>query len=204
MPLEWRLLARIRPQLPAMLLEFSPVVLGVLLALSIDQCREDRARHQLSVEVSQKLDTEIRTNRSRLAEVLPDQNRQLEEIAGFIGAVSGTDEEPPESRTLGLRLTAEYLADAAWQTAVVTEAIRFMDLETVSDLAEIYALQELVDGAFRRVLDTLTTMDSQGDRPPTGGLRRLRAALSQLVELEEQLARRYDDYLASGTDTAGE
>lgn len=198
MPRQLPLVERIRPQLPAMILEFSSVVLGVLLALSIDQCREDHARHQLSVEVNQKLDAEIRANRSRLVGVMPDQNQQLEEISNLIEAVSSGPEDGAVEGEIGLRLTAEYLADAAWQTAVVTEAIRFMDLDAVSRLSEIYALQGLVDGAFRRVLDVLTTMESEDRAPPDGGLRRLRAALAQLVELEEQLARRYDDYLATG------
>ena len=86
-------------------------------------------------------------------------------------------------------------------SAIVTEAVRYIEIESISQLAEIYALQDLVDAAFRRLLDVMTSLGAESGGPPAGSLRRLRAALAQLIELEEQLAERYDGYLGAAAGT---
>ena len=99
------------------------------------------------------------------------------------------------------RATSAMIEPQGPSSAIVTEAVRYIEIESISQLAEIYALQDLVDAAFRRLLDVMTSLGAESGGPPAGSLRRLRAALAQLIELEEQLAERYDGYLGAAAGT---
>ena len=187
----------LREQFPTILVEVVSVVFAVLLALAVNAWQERRAEDHLAQEAWQRIEAEIRLNRDELATSLPEQRATLEE---FRQTVARYETEPGDS--VRIELTTGSLRDAAWQTALVTQAVRFMDFEKVSDLSAIYNLQGMVDEAVDRVLSTMTAVELFDDAQRLAGFKSLRNTYAQLLDLESQLLEIYDEFLAEYSSNA--
>jgi hypothetical protein len=120
------------------------IIFSILLALWVDQWKENRAGRHLAVRSLENFLAEIRQNEARLDDVLPyhqglrkmlvhlDSTRSIHTQAEFQDAV-GID---------GLRSPA--LLQTAWLTAVATGVLTKMDYETVAALSLTYTLQDRI------------------------------------------------------------
>ena len=185
------LLKRVADQWPQLLTEMFSVVLAVLLALAVNQWREDQARIALAEEALVKVTHEVTDNRRRLQETLEEQKAQLEQLRTKIEELA----ETPDQEGFSINLTAESLRDTSWQTTLVTGAVRSMSFETIAILSDVYRLQGLVDRAVERMLDSMTSPDFFRDEMDMVAIRHMTANLNQVIELEVQLIERYDEFL---------
>lgn len=123
--------------------EFAVIVIGVLVALAVDQWNEGRENDRLAHEVLRTLATEITENRRQIA-------RRIEYHASVLPgldslqrlAESGTRTNILRSGALPEGIGFWLLRDTAWETAIVTEAVRHFDLGVTSLLSLTYSLQE--------------------------------------------------------------
>lgn len=182
---------RLRPQLPSLLVEAVSVLLAVLLALAIDEWRESRTNDRLRDEMLQKLALEVGKNRENLDLAM---TLQRDELTGIQELRSRIDEGEPLSEAR-LNVSTELLRDAAWQTALVTGAVQFMDLDQVSELTDAYTVQSMVDDGFRRIVQVLASGELQSKGGHGMALAELDGSLRQLLLLEENLAQMYASYL---------
>lgn len=177
----------IRRKLPEMLLEAVSVVFAVLIALGVDEWREDRSNAQLADRAIQSLVTEIRSNRDEF-QGAREANQNVS--ARLREAIADTD-----AQGFGVEFEYSLLSDAAWQTAQMTRAAHFMDYDTVQRIARLYDLQTLFDEGQAGVLEFISGMGelavSEPERLPVMMLGRL----GVVMELGEGLADAYDTVL---------
>lgn len=190
----WR--QTLRSQTPAILVETFSVVLAVLLALGINGWRERRAEAQLAADALAKLVTEVEGNRDRLTNILPQQRARAESLQSGIDAIEAGNEPG-----VNIGLIAEQLRSAAWETALLTDAARHMDFEVVSQLSDIYKLQEVVDASLNRMLASMTSADFADDERSLPALKAFVGSMVQLISLEEQLLDLYEEWLESAPST---
>ncbi len=184
---------KLRAQLPKILLEMISVVFAVLFALAVDQWREEKAQADLAAEALEKVTLEVTTNRTNLAEMLPLQRTQIDKLRTGIEA----------GGSIRANFTAETLRNTAWQTAIMTEAVRFMEFETTSTLSDVYNLQNLVSKSIENGFLSLSSVDFHDDARREAAVKSLLGAYVQLVHLEEQLLEQYDVFLYGRQDRAG-
>jgi type II secretory pathway pseudopilin PulG len=131
-----------RRWLPRLVVESGLIVFSILLAFALNGWWQSRQRTRLAEQALANFRREIQLNRSRLQEVMPyhaslrDQFQvmlaggnvrtfaNLSEVEGFQG------------------FRPAFLTNTAWQAALVTGALTYLDYDTVGRLSELYTLQD--------------------------------------------------------------
>ncbi|MCB1037785.1 MAG: hypothetical protein KDD47_28385 [Acidobacteria bacterium] len=181
--------------MPSLLLEAFSVVLAVLLALAVDEWREERADSALGKLAEERITTEIRAN---LEELSASAARHDEILAGLDRSLA---EVPAEGSQLELAVnfSIAVLSSSAWETSRATQAVNHMDFDRVLRIARVYDLQDLYLEAQREVVRHISALGSGGGLSPQEILRGLRGRISTVQELEQGLLSAYREALAAET-----
>jgi hypothetical protein len=114
------------------------IVMSILLALAVDQWRENRNNRLLALQSLEIFERELERNLARLDDVIPYHNG-LRDVATEMAA---EPERIVEVRSLMEGLRPVVLQNTAWEAALATGALRHIDVETVAALSWTYSNQE--------------------------------------------------------------
>lgn len=128
------------------LAELLIVTVGVLIALSVDTVREWRENQRLAADARANILNEIRANAARLDDLLPQVERHLQEHTDLHTRLVNVLAGKPMVGEVRLNYTGAGLSSAAYQTAEVTGAFRYMDYDEVRRYSGLYALQAQLTG----------------------------------------------------------
>jgi hypothetical protein len=171
-----------------MALEAVSVVFAVLIALGVDEWREDRANAQLAAQAIESIVTEIRGNQ----EEFTGANEANQAVITRLREAAAD----PDLREFGVQFEYSLLSEAAWQTAQMTRAATFIEYETVQRIARLYDLQTLFNEGQNGVLEFISGLgelvSTDPDRLPVLMLGRLQV----VMELGEGLTEAYDSVLS--------
>jgi hypothetical protein len=170
-----------------MALEAFSVVFAVLVALGVDQWREDQENAQLAEQAIQSIVTEIRSNQEEFA-FANEANRVV--MARLQEAASD-----PELLEFGVQFEYSLLSEAAWQTAQMTRAAHFIEYETVQRVARLYDLQTLFDEGQAGMLEFISGMSELASTEPTRIPVLMLGRLQVVMELGDGLNQAYDSVL---------
>ena len=143
--------------LPRALVESVLIVVSILLALALDEWREDQEIQELIDRSIINFVNEVTQNRSRIVDVRA-YHEGVQQILKQRSADGGL--ESMEFRNIMEALQPIVLTSSAWQTAVATGALGRMDFELVSALTLTYNTQLRFDDNYRSVTRTLLTPNS--------------------------------------------
>lgn len=172
----------IRRKLPELLLEAVSVVFAVLVALGVDEWRQDRENLRLAQRALSGIEAEIRGNLGELDGAREANQAMLEQLEAVLGS------EGPQS--FGIQFEYALLSSAAWQTSQVTQAIHFVDYGLVQRVARVYDLQTLFVEGQRGLVEQLSV--GLGPDSPVAPLQR---RLEVLGLLEAGLTESYREIL---------
>ena len=119
------------------------IVLSILLALWVDQWKQQRSERDLVIASLSNFLKEAQQNQARLDDILPYHK-------GLRSMLGGLEKSPSSIKTAGDFQSAigvdglrpPFLVATAWQTAVATGALTKIDYATVSALSLTYTLQD--------------------------------------------------------------
>ncbi len=184
-----------------MLVESVLVVGSILLALALDEWNEDREFEDLASRSLVNFEREIQQNRLRVEDVTLFH-------AGLRDVLANMDASRGAVPTTTIRNIMEgfqpaLLVSTAWETAVATGALGYMDYDVVAGLSLTYNMQE-----------RLVTLNQSGlNDLLVGGFRSGEADLlvyaanrymRELTEAEQRLQGVYDLVLGLIAETLGE
>lgn len=174
----------IRRKLPRLLLEATSVVFAVLVALAVDEWRQDRENVQLAQRALAGIAAEIGSNLAELDDARDPNQAMLTQLDSALSS----------STEAGIGVQFEYalLSAAAWQTSQVTQAIHFVDYGLVQRIARVYDLQTLFVEGQRGLVEEMSAGGGSDADDPVAPLRR---RLEVLLELEAGLADAYREAL---------
>ena len=169
---------RHRRALGRSLFEMLLVVISVLLALTLDNWREDREKAALTQSVLAALAQEIDANRGAINAALDYQDRMAIAFreAYEVFEKSGEFRFPDDART---RSAAVRFSRAAYDSAVIAQVLPRIGIDTVLKLSALYAEQS----AYEDLLRTYASATIQTDF--ANGSRYLRLRSNQYAELAE-------------------
>ena len=139
--------------LPRVMFESALITVSILLALGLDEWREDRqAEETIEIAISNFL-REVRQNKARVDDAAPF-NRGLRDVLGQRyrdGHISSTTDfiDIVESYNTAV------LQSTAWETALATGSVTIMDYHLVTALSLTYGLQNRYQQATREGLADL-------------------------------------------------
>ena len=189
-----------RAWISRVLVESALVVGSILLALGLDEWNEGQDYQDLATLSLVNFEREIQQNRLRLADDIPFHVGLRDVLANM--DARGADVPTTTIRNILEGFQPALLVSTAWETAVATGALGYMDYEVVSGLSLTYNLQErlvtlnqsgmndLLVGGFRSGDDLLVYTANRYMR--------------ELTEAEQGLQGVYDLVLGLIAETVGE
>jgi hypothetical protein len=178
---------RLRAKVPEILLEATSVVFAVLLALGVDEWRQDRENVKLAARARESIMVEIRTNRDRMRRNLASNRKSL-------AAIAPDEALGPDSKVkLELGIAWLALSSAAWHSAQTTQATRFLDYKWLMDVAGIYENQAMYVTSQVDLFQHIGGAIGEPDKRTSA--RAVRGRLFMLLQVAESLIRQYSQML---------
>lgn len=183
------LLAKLRLEgktLRNFVLEFALIVLGVLLALAMNEWRADREKQAQSKISLQHIARELQTNR-KIVEIVQKKN------AIFMRPDAKLEDD--SSYTPALQIT-----DSAWQHLLRIGLSEQLDEQTLLLLSDLYAIQEVYRNVGYQFIQAYLTSSFQitledDDKRQDRVANKLRSILGLMAQLEQTLLQKYDTAL---------
>ena len=195
----------LRSWLPRVLAESVLIVFSVLLALAVDQWREDRELQREVREARIAFANEIRGNRDLLtSERYHGHHKRMWAHYRALGAAADARDEARLAE-LDVITSAEFsngvwptpLRDAVWRSFSQSEILRHMKPAEVFLLADTYREQEALDQWHNRMFDIWSQPTAEIDRPEfqRSKIHTTRSYLADVVAAEERLVEHYTKVL---------
>ena len=165
------------------LFEMALVVISVLLALTVDNWREDREKSALTLSVLSTLAQELDANRAAIDEALPFQDRSSQAFRDALTRYEASKEFvfPEEARS---RSAAVRFSSAAYQSAVIAQVLPRIKVDTLLKLSRVYAEQDAYADLLRGYANATLQVDfADGARY----FRLLSNEYAQLAEAERRI-----------------
>lgn len=188
-----------RSWLPRVLAESVLIVFSVLLALAVDQWREDRELARQVREARQAFANEIRGNRDLLSsDRFHGHHERMWAHYRLLGEAADAKDH---ARLAELdRVTREHFSngvwptpvrDAVWRSLSNSEIVRHMKPAEVFALADVYREQEGLDRWHNRMFDIWSQPSAEIDRPEfqRSKIHTTRSYLADVVAAEERLVK---------------
>jgi hypothetical protein len=141
--------------LPRVLFESALIVMSILVALGLDEWRENRQDEQTVQQALSNFHREVRQNQSRIEDAAPFNQGLLNVLK------SRYDDSDIESVDEFVNMMESYapvvLQSTAWETALATGSLAKMDYNLVAALSLTYSLQNRYQLAARTGMAELTS-----------------------------------------------
>lgn len=188
----------------AVLIEMVLIVMAVLAALVVDEWKEDRANNRLAAEVLERIETELKSNVTELEGVHKAHQALYDNLKK--GLEKAEKKGKFDNIELGINLRLGVFQRTAWETAIVTQAVRYMDFEVVQKLSAIYDVHELYKNQLDTTLRSLYSINFHLEDRLLSQLQVFLHNLAAVLQLEKGLLELCREHLelgvADNTDNA--
>jgi hypothetical protein len=172
------------------LVEVALITAGVLLALLVDEWRERAEHRQLAEDTLRRIRTEFRTNRAAVAGVKDKHVAYLKRISDYFSADAAARASMPYP---SLPTDPAFLEYTAWDLAIATQALGYLDPDVAQATAHVYAVQRQLDAATRDATHVMYL--HAGNADPTPLTRSLAVYFGDCTIIEPRLLALYDEVL---------
>lgn len=140
------------------LFEMALVIVSVLLALTVENWREDREKAALTQSVLGALAQELDANRAAIDEALPYQDRNSQAFRAALELYEAKKEFvfPQEARS---RSAAVRFSSAAYESAVIAQVLPRIQVDTLLKLSRVYAEQDAYADLLRNYSSATLQVD---------------------------------------------
>lgn len=167
------------------------IVLSILLALWVDEWKQQHAERQLAAVSLSNFLHEVQQNQARLDDILP-YHRGVRAMVKELETQHGIRTPADFESAVGVDgLRPPFLLATAWQTAVATGALQHIDYETVSALSLTYTLQDRFREESRTGIQSVLQASNFQPGHAQVALRSADIFLDDVVANEEELRATY-------------
>jgi hypothetical protein len=173
------------------LLEVVLISAGVFLGLMGEQWRENRHHRELAEQALRRFKTELTSNRTAVAGVKDYHLDRLKELRAYFDAT------PDGRKSVSLQLTKSanpaFLDRTAWDLALATQSLSYIDSDLAFALSGIYNVQSALSGEAEAFMAGMFTRPPAADQ--TTYLAALQAYFGDMSFFEPKLLTMYDEAL---------
>lgn len=199
------------------LIHLSMVVVGILIALGLENALSQHHAHELASRATHDMLAEIHSNSAQINESLPGLERfqtQLQQLVvtqkKAIDSLRNHAPLPSEVSVESNAVAIPVLSNAAWDSALAMQAVGRIDVDEAETLSRIYSTQLEVKDLQKTFLDVALhfaiyagrssndTAERMEDR--LGALQQLAAALQNLLNSYRELLKQYATSKQAGPD----
>ena len=193
---------KVRRRLPELATEALMVVFAVLVALGVEEWREERQLRAFADRARAAVDQEIELNLDEFRSVESGLNEGSEKVATVLQALLEARASGESGSVEGGFTFAEpEISMAAWRVAQASRAAPYFDYDWVIDRARHYEQVERYAGLWEQFLEGLASVEAASaandlDATVTT-FSRIRGQLAILVQLHEQVREQMEAYLGA-------
>jgi hypothetical protein len=161
------------------------VVIGILIALSLEGLLDWHHHRMLLQEARSNLASEIRENRQRITKGLasaPDAESRLKATIEAIDSYRKNHDDRASKLDWSFGLFPLYAT--AWSTAASTGAVSYMNYSEVQDYTRVYVVQEQFLSLQQRTLEKWLELQKWSVRISSGGFSKL--TNGELSDIEDE------------------
>jgi hypothetical protein len=147
------------------LIHLSMIVIGILIALSLEGAVEWVHHRGIAREAEASLAAEIKDNHQRLIMAISrrkESERQLDDIVSYVHAIQ--DDRKTAKRDLAVEWINVVVHETSWNSAVNTGALSYMDISKVQRYTRLYDLQREFVGLQGKAFDSIIEVQGLGTR----------------------------------------
>ncbi|MDX9853757.1 MAG: hypothetical protein RBS81_08260 [Tenuifilaceae bacterium] len=168
--------------------EFISVAFAVFLGLMLNQWKDNRNNRKTAEIAINNIVTEINENTKRLKNML-ESHKALDAIIDSVMS----KQLPSNALDTASGLTMNLLQSTAWETAKLTEAIAYIDVNIVKEVAGIYEFQDYYKTIVKEFV--LQDISNPEELSPETTLRYTNKFLDKIIPIETNLLQYYDELL---------
>jgi hypothetical protein len=176
-----------RKRLPDLMVEAGMIFLAVVLALAAEEWREKQDRRELAERALTAVVEEIRSNLDELERTAPQNVERLEAARAVLEDLEAGND--PADADIGLEVS--LLSTAAWQSAQMSQAVHYFELDVMRQLSEAYEIQEMYDRMQTGLVDSMSELVRLAREDPEAALRQGLSGVGILVGFQETLSETY-------------
>lgn len=167
------------------------IIVSIVAALAVDEWRQGRQNQELATQSLAVFEREIRQNMARLDDAAPYHAGMRDVVA----RMAAEEAAAADLRSIMEGLEPTVLLSTAWETALATGALTYMDFEVVSALSLTYSLQRRFAEESRSHLPDISVGPGESPRTLDDRIAAARAYLEDLTRDEQQLRGVYAEAL---------
>jgi hypothetical protein len=165
-----------------LLFEFVSICFAVFLGLMLNQWKDNHSHRKLAEQSVDNIIKEVGENKTKVEAMLVSHQKAFAQIDSILSL----PDSPIDTSTTSLNVDFNLIGSSAWETAKLTQAISYMDIEMVSDIAMIYTYQEdYYQSMVKDYMNSFIINKPNGFDRET--LERLRNFLSGILPVETNL-----------------
>ena len=170
-----------RLNIQRLIFEFISVSFAVLIALLVNQWREDHNNGKLAEKAIYNIKQELHENKDVMDILIPSHKSTLSHIDSIIGR----KEKNISSVDSIISIDVTLISSSAWEMAEITNAIFYLDFDDANKMAKVYNLQSYYESIIKQfILKNSYSYQSDQDLE---FLRNNKQFLETIIPIEEDL-----------------
>jgi len=171
-----------------LLIEFISVTFAVFLGLMLNQWKDNQNNQNLANQSSNSIRAEIDRNNVKVKEMIESHEIILSRLDSII-----TLTEAERHDNVSLKLNFQIINSTSWETAKLTQAIAHMDINNVSEIADVYHYQNYYESIVKEYVTR--NIYIKADVNDSDYLENMRSFLSAIIPVEKNLRDYYNEIL---------
>lgn len=164
-----------------LIFEFLSISFAVFLGLLLNQWNDNRNHQQLAEQSIYNISTEINKNKAIVENMLSNHRLIQTKVDSML---SKTDAIILENEA-DFDLTFNIVRSTSWETAKLTQAIAYMDIDLVTAIAGLYAYQSYYESIVKNyVLNSILNRPKDGDKEL---LKNVQHVLNAIIPIETNM-----------------
>lgn len=174
----------------SILIEMFSVVFAVLLALGVNEWRNDKSNEELGLSAYNKITMEIKNNHKKISGIIENHKKILNDVDSVISRLR----QNRTDITFG-QVQFDTPSSTAWEAAKLTNAVNYLQYDKVEKISEVYSAQRIYSDVSDRVFQELVFFVPDKDHiKMIDQFRKQKVYLLNLISIEKQLIETYDNF----------
>ena len=176
----------------SILIEMFSVVFAVLLALGVNEWKNNNSNEELGLEAYKKITKEVEGNKRKISNILENHNNILANLDSVISHLR----QKRDDITFG-QMMFETPSATAWEAAKLTNAVNYLKYDRIEKITSVYSTQKIYNDVSDRIFQELIFFVPEKNREKMiDQLLRQKIYLLNLISIEKQLLEEYNSFLS--------
>jgi len=173
-------------RIPDILLESFFIVVALLLALALDQWRDEQKELELAQSAKTAIYAELIDNKRQLENKSVAHEKILQTIDEYINRHNASE---TETESLEFEYTMVLISNSAWNSAKMTQVVQSFNFKEITNFSQVYQMQELYLSNQSKIIDKVMEMGELKEQEMLGFAKGLVHRLGILIDINKNLSK---------------